>query len=114
MRVQPLAALYRGGEVVLYGTIGLVDGALDLRGRIELSEAADEELLGEAPDRPTVIPIEGVRGTLAKPRLVLDRRALAGLALAMATGGELGEKLGAGGAETLQQILERILERGRR
>ena len=114
MRVSPLAALYRGGKVVLYGTIGLAEGALDLHGRIELSEEADEELLGEAPEQPTIIPIEGVRGTLAKPRLVLDRRALAGVASTLATHGEVGEKLertlGAEGAETMQKILEQILK----
>ncbi|MBW2414792.1 MAG: hypothetical protein JRG76_09825 [Deltaproteobacteria bacterium] len=118
MRVSPLSALYRGGRVTLHGTIELASGALDLRGRIELSKEADEELLGEAPEQPTVIPIEGVHGTIARPRLVLDRDALAGVASTLATSGEVGEKLervlGAEGAETMKQILEQMLKGGRR
>ncbi len=118
IHVQPLTARYRSGTALLWGTIGVADGALDLRGRIELSREVDEELTGEAPDEPTVIPVEAVRGTIARPRLILDRDAVAGVATTLATRGELGRKLddtlGPGGAEAVQQILDQLLRGGRR
>lgn len=118
IHVQPLTARYRSGTALLWGTIGVADGALDLRGRIELSREVDEELGGEAPDEPTVIPVEAVRGTIARPRLILDRDAVAGVAATLATRGALGRRLddtlGPGGAEAVQQIFDQLLRGGRR
>ena len=65
-----------------------------------------------------MIPVEAVRGTVARPRLILDRDAVAGVATTLATRGELGRKLddtlGPGGAEAVQQILDQLLRGGRR
>jgi hypothetical protein len=118
IHVQPLTARYRSATALLWGTIGVADGALDLRGRIELSREVDEELGGEAPGEPTVIPVEAVRGTIARPRLILDRDAVAGVAATLAMRGALGRKLddtlGPGGAEAVQQIFDQLLRGGRR
>ena len=116
--MRPLVAVYRGGEATLWGTIGLADGALDLHGHIELSREMDEELSGQRPKEPTVIPIEGVRGTVSRPRVRVDRAALAGVATTLATRGRLGrdleEKLGPGAAEAVQQIFDQLLRKGGR
>lgn len=116
VHVQPLTARYRSGTATLRGTIRVSDGELDLRGRVELSREVDEELTGEPPKAPTVIPVEGVRGTIARPRLILDRAALASVASTLATRGKLGRQLddtlGPGGAEAVQQIFEKLLRGG--
>jgi hypothetical protein len=106
-----LVLRYRHGTATLHGSMGLVDRALDLRGRIELSREVDEEL-GKTRGSPTVIPIAHIRGTLDAPRVRLDRETLAQIALAYTAQDrvreKLEEKLGAGGAEAVEDILDKL------
>ncbi len=64
-----------------------------------------------------MIPIEGVTGTIEKPRVVLDRDALARALTSYATQGrvreELEERLGVEGAEAVGDLLEQILRGGK-
>lgn len=98
--------------VELQGSVALADGALNLRGRAVLSEELDSELSGQR-GRSRVIPIEGVRGTVAKPRIVLDQRAVASALATYATGGRLREKLeervGSEGADLIEGVLDQLL-----
>ena len=104
----------RTENLTLRGGIGLEDGALDLSGRIELSKDVDEDL-GKSADsrRRTVIPIAAIGGTVSRPRVRLDRRALAQVAVELTTSGrlrnKLEEKLGVEGADAVQDLLEGIL-----
>ena len=116
--VDELVLEYRHSTVSLEGTVGLIDGALDLRGQVVISEQLDAELAGSAGGgRERVIPIEGVTGTVEKPRVVLDRDALASALTSYATQGrvkqELEERLGKEGAEAVGDLLEQILRGGR-
>jgi hypothetical protein len=88
--------------------VGLVDRALDLRGKLELSREVDAEL-GKAQGAPTVIPIAHVAGTLDAPRVQIDREVLAQLALRYAGTDRVREKLekkiGPAGADILDELL---------
>ena len=65
-----------------------------------------------------MVPIAGVTGTLDRPRVRLDRNALAALAAEYATGAELNEALdktlGPGTGEAVQGLLEQLLKGGRK
>ncbi|MFQ5513531.1 MAG: AsmA-like C-terminal region-containing protein [Myxococcota bacterium] len=101
----------------LHGSIGLVDGALDLAGRVEISEELDAAVAGQPTGAPRVIPIAGIRGTLSRPRVHIDRAVLADLAASYLGHGrmheKLEEKLGKEGAEAVDDLLQKIL-RGRK
>jgi hypothetical protein len=99
---------YAAARAELRGSVGLVDRALDLRGKLELSRELDAEL-GKAKGAPTVIPIAHVAGTLDAPRVQIDREVLAQLALAY-TGTDrvrekLEKKIGPAGTEILDELL---------
>jgi hypothetical protein len=102
----------------LRGRVDLVDGALALSGRLVIGEELDAELSGAQRGREKVIPIAGVGGTVTRPKLRLDRRALAEVASTYVAGGrmreELEEQVGPEGAEALQDLLEKLLQGGRR
>jgi hypothetical protein len=63
-----------------------------------------------------VIPITGVGGTIARPKVRLDQRAVAEVAATYASGGRMREKLeetvGPEGAEAVQDLLEQLLRGG--
>jgi hypothetical protein len=97
----------------LRGRVGVLDGALDMSGRLVIGEALDAELSGAERGREKVIPITGVGGTVSRPKVRLDQRALAEVAAAYATGGPMREKLeetvGPEGAQAVQDLLEQLL-----
>ncbi len=117
VHLDDLVLEYRHATVELRGTVGVTDGALALSGRLLLSEELDAELAGEgAQGRTRVIPIEGVSGTVSSPRIRLDRRALSS-ALSTVVGGSevrerLDEKLGPGGAEIVEDVLDKLFRGG--
>ena len=110
---ENLTLVYENATAYLRGRIGLRDGALELSGRVELSEEVEQELGGSVDGRKTVIPIAGIGGTVARPRVRLDRRALAQVALELGSGGRLRErleeKIGKDGADAVQDLLRDIL-----
>ncbi len=113
LTTQNLTLVYKNATAYLRGGIGLLDGALDLSGRVVLSRGVDEEL-GKRSSRQTVIPIAAVGGSVDRPRLRLDRQALAGLALEYAAGSDrlqekLEEAIGEEGAGTVRDLLDSLL-----
>jgi hypothetical protein len=58
----------------LRGDVGLADGALDLRGELEISEELDAGLGGGG--RRRTLPVRHVSGTLRDPRFDMDRDVL--------------------------------------
>ena len=113
LSTQNLTLVYRNATAYLRGGIGLVDGALDLSGRVVLSQEVDEEL-GKRSRRQTVIPIAAIGGSVDRPRLRLDRQALVGLALEYATGSDrlqekIEEAIGEEGAGTVRDLLDSLL-----
>jgi hypothetical protein len=112
LSTENLLLRYAHGSAQLRGSIGLVDRALDLRGKLELSREVDSEL-GKVQGDPTVIPLAHIGGTVSSPRVRLDRETLAQLALAY-TGRDrvrekLEEKLGKEGAGAVEDILDKVL-----
>ena len=115
--LDDLVLEYRHATVELHGTVGVTDGALALSGRLLLSEELDSELAGEgAQGRTRVIPIEGVSGTVSSPRVRLDRRAVSSALSTIAGDTELRERLdetlGPGGAEIVEDVLDKLFRRG--
>ncbi len=110
-----LRLVYRNAEARLRGRIGLADGALDLSGEVEISRDADRELGGRG-DRPRVIPISAIGGTVSEPRVRLDSRAVSAAASAYLGSGrvaeKIDEKLGPGAAEAVEGLLD-VLRGGR-
>jgi hypothetical protein len=110
---ENLTLEYRHSTAQLHGSIGIVDGALDLGGRVVISDEVDAAIAGQASGDQKVIQIEGITGTVTRPRVRVDGRALAALAAGY-TGQEgvrekLEEKLGKEGADAVEDILDRIL-----
>jgi AsmA protein len=112
LSTENLLLRYAHGKAELRGSVGLVDRALDLRGRLELSREVDAEL-GKTQGEPTVIPIAHIGGTVGAPRVRLDRETLAQVALAYAgkdrVREKLEEKLGKEGASAVDDILDKVL-----
>ena len=110
---ENITLVYENATAYLRGRIGLADGALDLSGRVELSEEVEEELGGTPDGRVSVIPIPVIAGTLASPRVRFDRRALAQVAVELGSGGrlrdKLEEKIGKDAADAVQDLLRDIL-----
>ena len=74
--------------------------------------------LGKSSGRETLIPIAGITGTVASPRLRLDRRVLADLALEYAVGSQmvregLEEAIGEEAADAVKDLLEGLFGRDR-
>jgi hypothetical protein len=113
LRTENLVLRYRHSTAKLRGTVGLVDGALDLTGTLTLSRDLDEELAGTGSGKQRVIPIAGVGGTVTRPRVELDRDAVAAAARAYLGQDrvleKLEEKVGKEGAEAIEGILDQIL-----
>lgn len=108
LSTENLLLRYAHGLAELRGSVGLLDRALDLRGRLELAREVDAEL-GKAKGAPTVIPIAHIGGTLDAPRVRIDREVLAQLALTYTANDKLREKLeeklGPAGADILDDLL---------
>ena len=108
---------YRHATAQLHGTVSLRDGALALSGQVVIARELDAELADRKSGREQVIPIAGIKGTVTRPRVQLDRAALASLASIYARQGKLFEKLektlGKEGAEAVGGLLDQIL-RGRK
>jgi hypothetical protein len=112
LSTENLLLRYPHGRAELKGSVGLLDRALDLRGQLELSREIDAEL-GKTKGQPTVVPIAHIGGTLDAPRVQIDRETLAQLALSY-TGksrvrDKLDEKLGPGGADAVEDLLDKVL-----
>ena len=107
---------YRHATAQLHGTVGLPDGELALSGRVVIARELDAELADREKGRERVIPITGIGGTVNRPRVQVDRAALANLAAIYTGQGKLQqkleEKLGKQGAEAVGGLLDQIL-RGR-
>jgi len=115
LSTENLLLRYAHGKAELRGSVGLVDRALDLRGKLELSREVDSEL-GKTQGAPTVIPIAHIGGTVSAPRVRLDRETLAQVAIAYAgkdrVREKLEERLGKEGAGAVGSILDRVLGGG--
>jgi hypothetical protein len=115
LRTDNLTVRYRYATAQLRGSVTVPKGELDLSGKVTLSREVDSDLGGEERARERVIPIAGIRGTVTKPRVELDDSALVAIAQAY-TGQDrvrekLEEKLGPGGAEAVESILEQLMRR---
>ncbi len=110
---ENLELAYQNATAFLHGSVGLSDRTLDLAGRIVLSKEADADLAGAKRARERVIPITHITGTVDDPRVELDAKTLASLALAYGGNEKMREKidkaLGPGGAEAVEGLLENLL-----
>jgi hypothetical protein len=113
LRTENLVLRYRHSTAKLRGTVGMIDGALDLTGTLSRSRDLDEELGGTGSAKERVIPIAGVGGTVTRPRVDLGGRRI--IKKAQAYLGQdrvrekLEEKVGKEGAEAIEGILDQIL-----
>jgi uncharacterized protein involved in outer membrane biogenesis len=124
LQFQSLDLVYRNARADLQGTVGIPGGELAMRGDLTIRKELGAALAGsegeaaQAQVKEEVIPIEGVGGTVSSPRIALGRAGLAALAARYAGSGrlqeKLQEKLGKGGAEAVQGILEGVFGGGKR
>jgi hypothetical protein len=111
---ENLELKYRNATAFLHGSVGMSDRTLDLAGRIVLTKDGDAELTGSSKRaKERVIPIAHITGTLDSPRIALDQKTLAALALAYSGNDKVREKidkaLGPGGAEAVEDFLGNLL-----
>jgi len=110
---ENLELAYQNTVAFLHGSIGMSDRSLDLAGRIVISKEVDAELAGAKRAKERIIPITHITGTLDSPRVELDQKTLAALALAYSGNDKVREKLdkalGPGGSEAVQDFLGNIL-----
>ncbi len=113
LHTDNLTLEYRNATAQLRGSVGLLDGSLALTGKLVISRELDAELANQKGGREKVIPIAGIGGTVSRPRVQLDRAALAAVAATYLSHGRLGEKLeetlGREGAEAVRGLLDQIL-----
>ncbi|HTO55417.1 MAG TPA: AsmA family protein [Myxococcota bacterium] len=111
-----LELAYQDATAYLQGSVGLVDRALDLTGKVVLTKKADAEFAGTGRAKERVIPISHVGGTYDSPKIELDQKTLASLAY-MYVGDEkmrkkLDKALGPGGADAVEGVLDGLLGGG--
>lgn len=110
---ENLELKYRNATAFLHGSVGMSDRTLDLAGRIVLTKEGDAELTGSKRAKERVIPIAHITGTVDSPRIALDQKTLAALALAYSGNDKVREKLdkalGPGGAEAVEDFLGNLL-----
>ncbi|MEX2208713.1 MAG: AsmA family protein [Myxococcota bacterium] len=110
---ENLELAYQNATAFLHGSVGMSDRSLDLAGRVVLSKEADADLAGAKRARERVIPIAHITGTLDAPRVELDQKTLAALALAYTGNDKTREKLdkalGPGASEAVEDLLGNIL-----
>lgn len=115
---ENLELAYKDATAFLRGSVGLSDRTLDLSGRVVLTKEADAELAGTGHAKERVIPITHIGGTVDKPRIELDQKTLAALALAYSGNDKVREKLdktlGPGASEAVEGILGNILGGGKK
>ena len=113
LSTENLELAYQNATAFLHGSVGLSDRTLDLAGRIVLSKEADADIAGAKRARERVIPITHITGTVDAPRVELDAKTLASLALAYSGNDKVREKidktLGPGGAEAVEGLLNDLL-----
>jgi hypothetical protein len=128
-RTDDLTFVYRGYGVVLRGTLGLADLALDTKGELTLEEEVDGVIakeLGLKSYTPVrrIIPLANVGGSLDAPQIEISPRTAAALAAAYAApkyADDLRERaedvLGEGGGEVVDEglrVLDNLLGGGHR
>ncbi len=110
---ENLELAYQNMTAFLHGSVGMSDRSLDLAGRVVLTREADAELAGARRAKERVIPIAHITGTLDAPRVELDQKTLAALALAYGGNDKTREKidkaLGPGAAEAVEGFLGGLL-----
>jgi hypothetical protein len=110
---ENLELAYQNATAFLHGSVGMNDRSLDLAGRIVLTREADAELAGAKRAKERVIPIAHITGTLDAPRVELDQKTLAALALAYSGNDKVREKLdkalGPGASEAVEDLLGNLL-----
>ena len=110
---ENLELAYQNATAYLHGSVGMSDRSLDLAGRVVLAKEADADLAGAKRARERVIPIAHITGTLDAPRVELDQKTLAALALAYGGNDKTREKidkaLGPGASEAVEDLLGNIL-----
>ncbi len=110
---ENLELAYQNATAYLHGSLGMSDRTLDLAGRIVLAKEADAEIAGAKRAKERVIPIAHITGTLDSPRVELDQKTLAALALAYSGNDKTREKidkaLGPGASEAVEDLLGNIL-----
>ena len=110
---ENLELTYQNATAFLHGSVGIGDRSLDLAGRIVLTRDADAEIAGTKRAKERVIPIAHITGTLDAPRVLLDQKTLAALALAYGGNDKTREKidkaLGPGASEAVEGILGNLL-----
>ncbi|MFQ5696672.1 MAG: AsmA-like C-terminal region-containing protein [Myxococcota bacterium] len=118
LRTDDLTIVQRDARLELAGSVGLWDGALDLRGRLVIGPQLDAALAGGTRGRQKVIPIAGIGGTISRPRVRLDRTAAADVAATyLATDRlqeQLEDRLGPEGADAVRGIVDKLLRGGGR
>ena len=116
VRTDDLELAYQDATAYLKGSVGLVDRALDMTGKVVLTKAADSELAGNARAKTRTIPITHIGGTYDNPKLEIDQKTLSAVAGAY-LGDEkvlkrLDKKLGPGAGEAIQGVLDGLLGGG--
>ena len=110
---ENLELAYQNATAFLHGSVGMSDRSLDLAGRVVLTREADADLAGARRAKERVIPIAHITGTLDAPRIELDQKTLAALALAYGGNDKTREKLdkalGPGASEAVEDILGNLL-----
>jgi hypothetical protein len=110
LHTDNLRIVHRSGTAELRGWINLLTGQLSMYGELVLSDELSRTALSRTADgHPRVIPIDSVQGTLARPRVRLDTRALGDLVAEYLADGDvrarLEEKLGRGSADLVEGIV---------
>jgi hypothetical protein len=123
-RTDDLELHYPGYDLALRGGVRLADQRLDLSGRVALDPAVEAALAGRPPersDRARVIEVAHVEGTVAEPRLRIDRAGAVAFAATLALaqrrdelGRKLDRKLGHGTGEAVLDLLDGVLGRKER
>jgi len=116
VHTENLELAYQDATAYLRGSVGLVDRALDLTGKVVLTKKADSEFAGGARAKERVIPISHVGGTYDSPKIELDEKTLASLAYIYVGDDKVRKKLdkalGPGGADAVQGVLDGLLGGG--
>ena len=116
VKTDNLELAYQNATAYLRGSVGLVDRALDLSGKVVISKNADAQLAGTAGAKQRTIPITHIGGTYDSPRVELDQKTLSAIAAAYLGNDKvlkrLDKKLGPGAGEAIQGVLDGLLGGG--
>jgi hypothetical protein len=119
-RTDDLRLVYEEYQVDLAGVLGLLDRSLDFRGKLTLFEELDRALGDGTRGVRRVLPLAAVTGTLDDPQVAISPRVAVAFAAAVYGGGErreklerkIEEKLGAGSAKPVFDLLDSVLGGG--